>query len=210
MPFTPHDAGEDTIRRARELLKLAETPGMDPSLASDLVRFSLVVGVAAVDTYLHRLVLTHAYEQYPLPDKLGRIPIPFASLLEMADRADEATKQGNATRHRVPAKRMLRDSLLRMTFQRFRDVHDALVMAGKNGNWPAITAHVAEPGEALTKAQLERRLNRIVDRRNAIVHEGDYRRLERPQNADREPVDPAQVESDLDFLERLIDAIHAV
>jgi len=49
-----------------------------------------------------------------------------------------------------------------------------------------------------------------VDRRNAIVHEGDYERQERPQTAKPVSIDEAEARGSVDFMDALIEAIHRV
>ncbi|MGH8793083.1 MAG: hypothetical protein ACRDXX_10600, partial [Stackebrandtia sp.] len=61
-----------------------------------------------------------------------------------------------------------------------------------------------------TPTQIRIRLNAIVRRRNQIVHEGDYERLERPRGARRNSISHSQAMADVEFLADLIYAIHAV
>lgn len=51
------------------------------------------------------------------------------------------------------------------------------------------------------------RLTQIVHRRNTIVHEGALRRLLRPREITHEPLDRAEVDKHLAWLEQLIAAI---
>ena len=84
MAFTAHDAARQTIRRARGLL--AAAPRVKGGVVSaDLRRLSVVMAVAALDTYLHRMVLERAYRQKSLPNSLGKLSMTFSQLLEQAD-----------------------------------------------------------------------------------------------------------------------------
>jgi len=49
-----------------------------------------------------------------------------------------------------------------------------------------------------------------VRRRNGIVHEGDYERLERPQTAKLVPLGRAAADDAVEFFSDLIDAIHTL
>jgi len=80
-------------------------------------------------------------------------------------------------------------------------------MAGLSGNWQPIGQQL---NPSMTSAQIKTRLNAIVFRRNQIVHEGDYARLDRPQNPTFNEVDHAEIAADVAWLGDLIDAIHAV
>ena len=80
-------------------------------------------------------------------------------------------------------------------------------MAGFSRNWPEI-------GQCLTPARepsaIKQRLNGIVSTRDRIVHEGHYKRLERPQHADLFRCVQKTTEADLLFIRDLVGAIHDV
>jgi hypothetical protein len=80
-------------------------------------------------------------------------------------------------------------------------------MAGRRGDWAAIGAQMRR---ALHPDEIKTQLNAVVLRRNQIVHEGDYERLEKPRGPRRNRVTQAQCAADIDFLAQLINAIHAV
>jgi ribosome modulation factor len=171
-------------------------------------RQSIVVAVAALDAFLHRLVVERAYTHDELPGALARLDVPFQQLLEQADETKKAARSApHNSRPRVAIKRQLRDRLLRETFQGYKDVARALGMAGRSRNWDAIGQQMNPP---LTPVQIRSQLNAIVTRRNQIVHEGDYRRLEKPQNATRNLMTYTQAATAIDFLAQLVDAINAV
>ncbi len=65
-------------------------------------------------------------------------------------------------------------------------------------------------GGTWTSESVRDQLNSIVDRRNAIVHEGDYERQERPRTARPIPIEESEATASVDFIANLIDAIHAV
>jgi len=210
MPFTPYDAGSHAIGRARELLqgsRRASSPSLSVMARIDIRRLSLVMAVAALDAYMHRLIVDKVYAHQQLPGGLARLDVSFEQLLGQADLAAVAARNPpHRSRPRVGVKRQLRDRLLRQTFQGFEDVSKALGMAGRRGNWDQIGGQMDPP---LTRIEIRKRLNSIVMRRNQIVHEGDYRRLERPRNATRNSLTFGQAKADLEFIAQLIDAIHA-
>ena len=132
----------------------------------------------------------------------------FDQLLELADQSTGAAKKpSHELRSRVGVKRQLRDRLLRETFQTYDDVSKALGMAGQGGKWELIGTRL-DP--LLAPAEIKERLNAIVARRNQIVHEGDYERLERPRRATLNEITYKQAKDEIDFLAELIDAIHDV
>jgi hypothetical protein len=171
-------------------------------------RLGVVMAVAALDTYMHRLIVARVYEHEELPGKLKRLDFPFEALLSQADEtAAAARRPTHRPRPRVAIKRQLRDRLLRETFQNYDDVSTALGMSGLSGNWTHIGAQFTPP---LQPREIRLRLNAIVTRRNQIVHEGDYERLEKPRGPARNVMTQAQAQADIDFITELVRAIHAV
>jgi len=223
MAFTSYDAALHGIGRAQQLLKGASLSGrralitpsgkrafrrgtLSGSTVADMRRLSVVMAIAALDTYMHRLIVERAFKHDTLPNGLAHLDIGFEDLLRQADETAAAARANpHKPRPRVAVKRQLRDRLLRETFQNSDAVARALSMAGRPKAWPAISEKMqASP------AEVKERLNGIVTRRNQIVHEGDYERRERPQTPRRNPITLSQARRDIDFIAELIDAIHAV
>lgn len=84
---------------------------------------------------------------------------------------------------------------------------------------PSGRSNLAQPERAralkaspASRALLQPRphLDEIVRRRNQIVHEGDYERKERPRKAKTTPLSESQARADIDFIARLVYAIHSV
>ena len=63
---------------------------------------------------------------------------------------------------------------------------------------------------AMQPEAIKMRLDEIVMRRNQIVHEGDYERKERPRKAKLTPMTPNQAAADIDFIAKLVNAVHTV
>ncbi len=211
MAFSPHDAATHGLDRARTLLE-ASRPTVSTQLSSsargDIRRLSIVMAVAALDTYLHRLIVDRAYTHRKLPGALAKLDVTFRELLTQADAAGVAARsQPHNSRPRVAVKRQLRDRLLHETFQRYEDVARALGMAGHSKKWDAIGQNMKPP---TAPTAIRTRLNNIVMRRNQIVHEGDYKRLERPRNAGRNGITSKEARADIEFIAQLVEAIHAV
>src|SRR5204863_1730947 len=105
---------------------------------------SVVMAVAALDTYMHRLVVERAYTHATLPGGLAKLDFPFEELLDQADASRDAARASpHNSRPRVAIKRQLRDRLLRETFQSYDDVSRALAMAGRSWSWSAIAAELS-------------------------------------------------------------------
>lgn len=211
MPFTPYDAAAHSVGRARALLQASRASSKNQlpvRVRIDIRRMSLVMAVSSLDTYMHRLIVARAYTHRELPGGLAKLDLPFELLLAQADATKTAARaKRHNMRPRVGVKRVLRDRLLRETYQRYDDMSRALAMAGRPGAWQEIGASMAPP---LTSVQIRDRLNTIVMRRNQIVHEGDYRRLDRPQTNARNTLTYTQASIDIGFIKDLIDAIDVV
>ena len=163
------------------------------------------MGVAAIDTYLHWAVRNTPLDN--LPARLAKVEITFGELLGMADQSVEARQKQIRDRPRVRARNILNEKLVTLTFQSSRQVEDALEMAGVKAIWLSIE-NAFTPHEA--PSAIKARLNQIAYRRNRIVHEGDLRRLVRPQRVTREPIERAAVDDDLAWIQRFINALAAV
>jgi len=223
MAFTSYDAATHAIGRSRDLLAGARPRvargrdgvklfrsggGLSPETRGDMRRLSVVMAVAALDTYMHRLIVERVYKHDTLPNGLARLDVGFEDLLRQTDAtATAARAQPHKPKPRVGVKRQLRDRLLRETFQNYDAVARALSMAGYPKAWPKIGKKMQAPREP---TEIKQRLNGIVVRRHQIVHEGDYERLERPRKPRRNPLSAQQARKDIDFIAELIDAIHAV
>ncbi len=226
MSFTSYDAATHTIERAKGLLrasqprrwsrsktskklKLVSRPStVPPDVRSDMRRLSIVMAVAALDTYMHRLILERAFKHDKLPKQLAQLDVSFKQLLSQADATKVAARaKPRKARPRVGVKKQLQDRLLFETFQNFNSVSRALAMAGRKKEWKAIGAKMSP---SMDSDEIRERLDAVVHRRNQIVHEGDYERLQKPQKAKLHAITQAQARSDLSFVAALIDAIHDV
>lgn len=209
MSFTPYDAASHAVGRANALVTASQAKVKGRQvLNADLRRLSVVMAVAALDTYMHRLVVERAYWHDPPPAALARLDVRYDQLLAQVDETTVAARsKPRKSRPRVELKRQLRDRLLRETFQSYDDVSRALSMAGQAKRWDAIGANM---GPSMTPTEIRTRLNAIVRRRNQIVHEGDYERMERPRGPRRNEMRMAEARASVAFVGGLIDAIHSV
>jgi hypothetical protein len=203
LPITPKNTADDCIARAKQVLAAAGSAG---GAADDLRRMALVMGVAALDTYMHAVVVTHLSDnRTSLPKALKRLPLKFEELAQLAENTVAAQQAGNQSRPWVQVKNALHRKLLTVTFQSYEDVGDAMAMAGVKKGWTKVAQQLGCNVE-----EIRSRLGSIVHRRNQIAHEGDLRRLVRPRNIQHNTIDHDNVSSDLDWLGQLIGAIDTV
>lgn len=201
VPISPLQAATDVMDRADALLAQASST-TDPLVADDTRRAAIALGVAALDTYLHWALADTPLKQ--MPTALKGLDVPFGDLVDLS----EAMVQNRAKiRPKVRARGVLERVILKLTFQSSRGVEDAMLMLGKRKAFNKISTEILPPQGV---QDIKDRLNRIVHRRNQIVHEGDLQRQSRPQQIKRESTADATIQTDLDWLRTLIDAIDRV
>jgi hypothetical protein len=202
MTLSPHQAAVDVLDRANGLL-LAANSTTDPLAKDDIRRFALCQGVAALDTYLHRAVADVPLEK--LPTKLKNLSIPFDDLVTLSEAV--VANRGKAIRPKVRARNVLERETLKITFQSSRKVEEAMQMLGVAKAFSKISDTI---NPTQTAQDIKNRLDRIVNRRNKIVHEGDLQRQSRPRHIKRERVEPISIADDLAWLRSLVDAVDTV
>jgi hypothetical protein len=69
------------IRRARDLVDASHPKsGLSIRVRGDMRRLSLVMAVAALDTYMHRHIIERVYTHTQLPGSLAKLEVPFEHL----------------------------------------------------------------------------------------------------------------------------------
>ncbi len=233
MAVTPLDAATACMDRADTLLAQGGVAGLAALRADDLARQGLVLAVAAVDAYFHMRVLRSVQSRKKLRGAIEKVKVEFADVVSVtnklreaqarAERANDETKKKakkkkakkkkkaererkSAPRPWVVLKRLLREKLLTVTFQSPRGVESALSMVGVRKPWTKlVTVGIAANGD-----EIKERLSSIVHRRNQIVHEGDMRRMDRPQQVVLNDVDHAAIGSDLAWLRSFVAAVDTI
>lgn len=203
MPITPLDAADDVFSRARIVLNHAKT--RNNQLKAELVRSAMVIGVTALDAYLHRIVLQRlSSERANLSQRLKSLAVPFESMVEMSRRQIENQQAGKTGRPWTVARDAVATRLRQDSFQSPSGVESAYTLAGDKGPWKQAAISMA-----LTPSEIRERVGKIANRRNQIVHEGDYPRLVRYHNLRKNEITVDAVEADLDFLQAFIAALNA-
>ena len=95
--------------------------------------------------------------------------------------------------------------VLKKTFQSFDEVSIALSLAGIKDGWSRTAKQMG-----CTSKEIEGRLNKIVHRRNQIVHEGDIKRALRPRQLQYNEIGQKEIVADLDWIEQLLNSIDVV
>jgi len=142
---------------------------------SELLRSAIVATVAALDRYVHDLVLHHSWAllcrpEGSIPPELKKLSLPVLATKQALERlrSDSGARPG----HLVKA--ALQEHLHRdHTFQRPDDLARAAKMLGVEDFWGEVAKLM--PGRT-DKGQVIEKLRTVVTRRNQIVHEADIHR----------------------------------
>lgn len=208
MPFLPRQAADSCIRRAKRFLELADNQLPLNRAKNDLRRMALVMAVAAIDSYMHALVLRRisaVRRSADLPKSLARLEMPFSEIASLADASIRAQREQRTSRPWTQVKSSLQARLLKETFQSYDQVATALSIAGVEKGWSKVADELDETVEG-NKIWL----NNLVHRRNQIVHEGDMKRASRPRKLRFNDIDQAGAEQEVEWVETLIIAIDRV
>lgn len=208
MAFKPIDASNACLRRSRRFLLLSDKNLPDQKIKNDLRRTAIVMSVAAIDSYMHWLVLqriSKLRKEGEIPNLLKKYHISFSDLARLADSTIAQRKKGKDFRPWVLVKNSLQKQILTDTFQSFDQVSSAFAMAGINKPWKSIAAELGT-----TPEEIKRRLTRIVHRRNQVVHEGDIKRSTRPRKLQYNSVDQKEIKDDVNWIDSLIKGVEKV
>lgn len=186
------------VAQVRDLVSLAETVDLKTTGAvhvDDVYRSGYVLGVSAVDHYVHEKVLAEmlniANGSRPPTSAFRRFRVPIDAL-------QAASSQG-PERWLVT---VIRDAHSRLTFQRPDAIADAVKLVHPNPLWPAVASELHCSVE-----QVRDRLTLIVDRRNKIAHEAD---CEPGGLGFKWPISARTVRESLDFIVETVSAIESV
>lgn len=180
---------------------------------NELLRGALAGTVSALDRYCHDLVVSRIVSALGKSEKemnreLRQFRIPVIAAKKAIKHA--RTRRGNGGRVRPRPMNIIRhavqDVLYRdETFQRPADIAKGLRLVGIEDLWEDCSARMnCRPGD------ITRRLDRVVDRRNRIVHEGDVLRRKRGGRLALHPLTRDEVRSDVAWVADLVNVIEAV
>ena len=165
MPTWRYTHFNTNLSRARDLVALGQSIGAMTAGrvdASDLYRASLVQGVAALDHYVHGVILDRSVDillsRLPLPTAASKIGLPVSAVQEILQATSVAEQEQRARTHLV-------ERLGKETYQRSSAIGDGLASVGVPQVW-------AKGFNKPPKPHLLA-LDLVVSRRNRIAHECD-------------------------------------
>ena len=164
MPALRFAQFESNIARCRELVGLGQTitaltgGSLD---STDVFRAALVQSVAALDSYVHDVVLDYAVDILlgtRSPGSSSRVGLHISAVGEL-------TCAPNVTELKLRARGAVNERLSQETYQQPEDIAKAFTMVGVNALW--VNSFGANAKTAKTALSL------VVRRRNGIVHRCD-------------------------------------
>lgn len=200
MAVTPHQAATDVLDRADALLTLDSSKAALP-IREDVRRACLAMGMAAIDTQMHWLI-ARADLKSTLPGALANLPISFGDLVKADHAAVDARRTSANHRPASASRRVLMSAISWRSFQRADKLAEGLRMVNLKLDDVAAAMVPAEPAKDVRK-----RLDKLADRRNAIVHEGDIAVKQRPHSIKRAAITAKGVAADLAWIRRFLVAL---
>ncbi len=154
----------------------------------DLYRAAWSQAVSALDHWLHQEVLEHAValvrsDERPLPDRLSKLKMPFATVEQMTDNSVGSVFA-----------EFIEEEIRRDTYQRSKGISEGLRLI-THLNADQIWGRIAE-GLGTTAAAARDRQDRIVNRRNSIAHQADL-----DKDGRRSPMPVSEVEAAVSWVE---------
>lgn len=189
------------INRVRNISGLyTSIRGMTTSAldVSDLLRIQLVMGVSALDHYIHEVTRIGMLEIFSgrrasTPAFL-RYDISLDSVLQAVTPGSSGTWLDTEIRTRHGY----------LSFQQPDKIADAIRLISPVDLWNSLGSSLED-----TPQNLKTRLRLIIDRRNKITHEADVDPTY-PGSGVRWPINETLVKDSVDFVERLCEALHSL
>lgn len=130
-----------------------------------LLRMEIVMGVSALDQYIHQLVVERAIHILKVG---GQLPSNFSKLL-VCDSIANALQSTHISEALVFLEKDMRVKLGWKSFQQPDKINEALRYISNLNIWSEVAALMSKD-----VASIKSQLNLIVKRRDSIAHEADY------------------------------------
>jgi len=186
----------DRVRNLGAIFKALRSQTTEVLDLSDILRAELVMGVSALDHYVHELVRLGMLEIYhghriELPAFL-RFQVTLDNIIQgIANPADDSWLENQIrSRHGY------------QSFQRSDKIADAIRLISSVQLWNEVAQHLGT-----TAQQVKQKLTLIVERRDKIAHEAD---MNPSFPGNRWPIDEILADDAIDFIELLAETIYTL
>lgn len=196
--INPIERFRENINRARHFynmyvsLEKSTTNIVD---VSDILRAEIVMGVSALDNYVHEVVRVGMVQIFEGERQKTEMYKKFEIPLDHIPKVEDEEKGYRWFELLVKNKNSHK------TFQNPNKINSAIrLVLDVNNIWDEI----ARETKGSTGKELRNRMSLIVDRRNKIAHESDR---DRSKQTGRWPIDQHMVEDSLDFIDWSVEKI---
>jgi hypothetical protein len=169
---------------------------------SDLLRSAITFGVSAIDRYVHERIIkgfVAAFREQELTKQQKEFQVPATLAIEIVNRVHSARRDATVIRPANEIRKVVQEALHKRPFQSWREIEYGFCLLGcKDLGKELRENNNISPQDIDT---LKSTLNKIVARRNQIVHEGDLPRHQRGGQVYVQEIRRAWVEESLTFLE---------
>ncbi|MDF2483418.1 MAG: hypothetical protein K0R79_3775 [Stenotrophomonas indicatrix] len=168
----------------------------------DLLRSAITFGVSAIDRYVHERIVkafVTAFRSSTLTKHQREFQVPATLAIEIVNKVHGARRTARNIRPANEIRKVVQQTLHKRPFQSWREIEYGFSLIG-----------VKDLGKSLRDAHgisvkdmddLKMQLNKIVARRNQIVHEGDLPRHQRGGQVYVQEIRRLWVEESLHFME---------
>ncbi|MBR9883423.1 MAG: hypothetical protein GYB21_07085 [Oceanospirillales bacterium] len=196
------------------VIVLREGSGLKPDdftkeSLDDLLRSSLTFGVSALDRYVHERVIkgfVSAYRTGNLNREQKEFNMPATLAMEIVEKNRRANLSGDTVRPANEIRKAVQEILHKRPFQNWREVEYGFCLIGVKGLAGKLQSHFGVGDFNPIRNQL----NKIAERRNHIVHEGDLARHQRGGGVKAQKIERKFVEDSLAFLDDFVAALEQV
>ena len=199
------DSDIDRVDSREALIVLRDGASLEPSdfaseAVADLLRSALVLGMSALDRYVHERVvkgIVAALRKPPLSKAQEEFSIPAVLTLQVTKSLTEAHRKGRQLRPANEVRKKVQEILHRRPFQSWGELESAFALIGIR----KLESRVRTRYQLDDISPIREQLNDIAKRRNWIVHEGDLVRHQRGGATRCNSISPGFVRKSLDFLD---------
>jgi len=159
---------------------------------TDLLRASIVMGVAALDAYFHAKILAHvvqcAKKGTSMPGALAKASMTVKDFVGARQYKRKMTVVRNA----------LKRTLGYQSLQQPENISHALALIGVSKFWDRVATRLEKDA-----GEVRKKLGSLIKRRNQIAHEADLSQSRRARNKPHRLL-PSYVGKSLEFLKQLV------
>lgn len=172
----------------------------------DLLRSSLTFGVSALDRYVHERIIkgfVSAYRAGGLNRQQREFNIPATLAMDIVEKTRKANRNGDTVRPANEIRKAVQDILHKRPFQSWREVEYGFCLIGVT----RLAGKLQSSFRVRDFNPIKKKLNKIAERRNHIVHEGDLARHQRGGEVKAQQIERRFVEESLSFLDEFVDGL---